>query len=164
MTSSSKRDAWLIDQLAKSKLFHQKLHEWGMLEVADRIDRVKGEELEWDELSISDKAWNKAIHHGIKPVIIFAHPHVLNTVSRSVSYYRMLAMVSQKSMNQVGLPVGRYEQENYFPDEQMAREIAQHFNTIISHIAEADEQIDCREFDIWRDGSGNTGARVLAEY
>lgn len=159
MTSSSKRDAWLIDQLAKSELFHQKLHEWGMLEVADRIDRVKGEELEWDELSISDKAWNKAIHQGIKPVIIFAHPHVLNMGSRSVSYYRMLAMVSQKSMNQVGLPVSRYEQENNFHDEQMAREIAQHFNTIISHLVEADEQIDCREFDIWRGMAAGTQAQ-----
>lgn len=98
MTSFGKRDAWLIDQLAKSQLFHQKLHEWGMLEVSARIEQVRGEDLIWDinQLSISEKAWNKSIHHGIKPVIIFAEPHVLITVSRWVSYYRMLAMVSQK--------------------------------------------------------------------
>jgi len=34
MTSSSERQAWLLDQLTKSEFFHQKLHEWGMLEVA----------------------------------------------------------------------------------------------------------------------------------
>lgn len=161
MTSSSTRDAWLVDQLAKSKLFHQKLHEWGMLEVSARIEQVKGEDLIWDinQLSISEKAWNKAIHQGIKPVIIFAHPHVLITVSRSVSYYRMLAMVSQKSMNQVGLPISRYEQGYNCPDEPIAGELSQHLNKIISHLVEADEQIDCREFDLWRGMAAGTQAQ-----
>ena len=30
MTLSDKKDAWFIDQIAKSELFHQKLHEWQM--------------------------------------------------------------------------------------------------------------------------------------
>jgi len=59
-------------------------------------------------LGISQKAWNKVIHRGIKPVLIFAHPQVLMSVSRAVGYYRMLAMVSQKSMNRVALPGTRY--------------------------------------------------------
>lgn len=123
-----------------------------MLEVAYQIEGVKGETLDWDgeKLGISQKAWNKVIHRGIKPVIIFAHPQVLMSVSRAVGYYRMLALVSQKSMNRVGLPGTRYEQESTFPDEQVALAIAQHLNKIISHLVETDEQIDAREFDLWR--------------
>lgn len=69
-------EAWSLDQLTKSEFFHQKLHEWGMLEVAYQVEKVRGETLDWDwdKLGISQKAWDKAIHRGIKPVIIFAHP------------------------------------------------------------------------------------------
>ncbi len=152
MASSGEREAWSLDQLTKSEFFHQKLHEWGMLEVAHRIEDVKGETLTWDweKLRISQKAWNKVIHQGIKPVLIFAHPQVLMSVSRAVGYYRMLAMVSQKSMNRVALPGARYEQGSAFPDEQVAWAIAKHLNNIISHLVETDEQIDAREFDLWR--------------
>lgn len=152
MTSSNRREAWLLDQLAKSELFHQKLHEWEMLEVADHIEQIRGESLDWnlEELEISLQAWNKAIHRGVKPVLIFTHPQVLISVLHSVSYYRMLAMVSQKSMNQVRLSTVRYEQQDVFPNEDISWEIAKHLNKIISFLVEADEEIDVREFDLWR--------------
>lgn len=145
-------EVWSLDQLTKSEFFHQKLHEWGMLEVAYQVEKVRGETLDWDwdKLGISPKAWDKAIHRGIKPVIIFAHPQVLRSVPRAVGYYRMLALVSQKSMHRVGLPSTRYEQESTCPDEQVALGIARHLNKIISHLIETDEQIDAREFDLWR--------------
>ena len=77
--SNSKKDTWFIDQIAKSELFYQKLHEWKMLEIAEKIEQIKGERLNWSskELGISKNAWNKVIHRGIKPVIVFAHPQVL---------------------------------------------------------------------------------------
>ena len=101
---SGVREVWAVDQLAKSEFFHQKLHEWGMLEVANLIDLVRGEDLVWvvGKLGISEKAWARVIHRGIKPVTVFAHPDVLIDVPRAVAYYRMLAMVSQKSMARVG--------------------------------------------------------------
>jgi hypothetical protein len=150
MTTSKKR-SWSIDQLAKSEFFHQKLHEWELMEVAQQIDEIKGEMLNWDRsrFEISDKAWNKVIHRGIKPIIVFAHPDVLISVPRSTGYYRMLAMVSQKSMNQVGLSTIRYE-EGQLPKFETAEIIAQHLNKIISKLVEADEKMDAREFDLWR--------------
>lgn len=149
--TASKKQSWSIDQLAKSEFFHQKLHEWELLEVAQRLDRIKGEKLNWDKsrLQISVKAWDKVIHRGIKPIVVFAHPDVLTTVSRSLSYYRMLALVSQKSMNQVGLSTIRYE-AGQTPKSDTAEAIAQHLNKIISKLVEADEKIDAREFDLWR--------------
>ncbi|MEJ5253083.1 MAG: XcyI family restriction endonuclease, partial [Armatimonadota bacterium] len=144
---------WFLDQLMKSTLFHQKVHEWGLLTVADAIEKVKGEQLTWSnltELGISQKAWDKVVHRGIKPVTVFAHPQVLMEVPRATSYYRMLAMVSQKSMRNIGLPVERYETTDDTPDLATAEAMARRLNHIISSLVEADEEIDKREFAIWR--------------
>ncbi|MDX2302939.1 MAG: XcyI family restriction endonuclease [Microscillaceae bacterium] len=144
--------AWYIDQLAKSEFFHQKLHEWKLIETAEHIEKIKGEKLAWDRstLGISEEAWNKIIHNGIKPVIIFAHPEILQKVTGSTAYYRMLAMVSQKSMNQVGNAVISFEIGAKQPDNEKATFLAYHINQIISHLIEGDEKINVREFDIWR--------------
>lgn len=143
-------EAWTLDQLAKSAFFHRKLHEWKLLEIADQIDQVRGENLNWDSLNISEQAWNKVIHRGIKPVVVFAHPFVLQTVQGSAGYYRMLAMVSQKSMKRVGISLDSYEAGKPIPNEAMAIIIAQHLNRIVSVLVEVDEAIDAREFDLWR--------------
>jgi hypothetical protein len=143
-------EAWTLDQLAKSAFFHRKLHEWNLLEIADQLDQVHGETLNWDNLNISEQAWNKVIHRGIKPVVVFAHPFVLQTVPGSAGYYRMLAMVSQKSMKRVGISLDSYEAGKPIPNEEMAATIANHLNRIVSVLVEADEAIDSREFDLWR--------------
>jgi hypothetical protein len=149
--ATSKKRSWTVDQLAKSEFFHQKLHEWELIEVAQQIDQIKGEALKWDHpgLEISARAWDKVIHRGIKPVLVFAHPEILTGISRSTGYYRMLAMVSQKSMNQIGLSTIRYEAGD-LPALEVARATAQHLNKIVSKLIEADETIDAREFDLWR--------------
>jgi hypothetical protein len=151
---SDRRARWRLDQVTKSEFFHQKLHEYGLLEVAYAIERIQGEKLDWDleSLGISEAAWNKIIHRGIKPVRIFAHPHILTTIPRSVGYYRGLAMVSLKSMNNIGLPVERHEKgDSKTPiGEQRSRQIAFRLNELISRLIEQDEQIDPREFDLWR--------------
>lgn len=144
--------AWFIDQLAKSAFFHQKLHEWQLIEIAEQIEQIKGEHLDWalDEFSISKSAWNKVIHRGIKPILVFAHPEILKQINGSTAYYRMLSMVSQKSMSQVGSAVTAFEQGNRLPNEAAAIKLANHFNRIISHLIEADETINAKEFDLWR--------------
>jgi len=145
-------ETWFLDQLTKSEFFHQKLHLWGLLTVADNLEQVKGEDLHWDcsALGITEKAWNKVIHRGIKPVKVFAHPDVLMRVPRAVGYYRMLAMVSQKSMSGVGLSVEAFEAGRRQPDQTISERIALHLNTIISRLVEADEVILEKEFDLWR--------------
>lgn len=147
------KEAWAIDQLAKSEFFHQKLHEWGILEVAKLIDLVRGEDLVWEagQLGISEKAWTRVIHRGIKPVTVFAHPHVLASVPRAVAYYRMLAMVSQKSMARVGLTTAGHEiSRRSSLSSENALALAEHLNRIICNLVEADETVDPREFDLWR--------------
>jgi hypothetical protein len=145
-------EAWSGDQWAKREFFHQKLHEWGLTEIAEALDRIKGESLTWDiaRLGIVESAWNKIIHRGIKPILIFAHPDVLQSVSQAVAYYRMLAMVSQKSMNNLRINVTRFENGQALPDVKHAWEIAIHLNPIISALIQPDTVINPREFDIWR--------------
>ena len=152
MMRSEKQRAWALDQLQKSLFFHKRLHDWKLIDVARQIEGVSGESLSWDllDLNISETAWNRIIHSGIKPIVVFAHPTVLMTVERSVSYYRMLSMASQKSMNQVGLATTRYEQTERYPNSEVARGIAQRLNTLICALIEQEREIEEREFDLWR--------------
>lgn len=152
--SRDKRERWLIDQVTKSEFFHQKLHEYGLLEIAYAIEDIRGENLDWNKenLGISENAWNKVIHRGIKPVRVFAHPYVLETVHRSVGYYQKLALVSLKSMNNVGMSITRYEAGyNKLPmSEQKTLKVCHRLNELISRLIESDDTLDPREFDLWR--------------
>ncbi|MBL7066048.1 MAG: XcyI family restriction endonuclease [Anaerolineae bacterium] len=152
--AQDKREIWLIDQVTKSEFFHQKLHEYGLLEIAYAIENVQGENLDWNkkDLGISEKAWKKVIHRGIQPVRVFAHPDVLRTVHRSVGYYQKLALVSLKSMNNIGLTITTYESgQNKRPmNQQKAEDVCRRLNELISRLIESDDVIDPREFDLWR--------------
>lgn len=152
MSENPGRSAWTVDQLTKSVFFHQKLHEWGLFDVAAKIEEVQGEQYMWDrdELGISDLAWEKVVHRGIKPVRVFAHPLVLSRVFRSTGYYRTLAMVSQKSMGKIGLSVTSYESGSRKPTSETGLKIAQNLNRIISHLVETDANMEASEFDLWR--------------
>ncbi len=160
--SNISKHSWSLDQIAKSSLFHSKVHEWGLLEVAEQIESLEGERYDWQDLEnlgIHPDAWSRVIHRGIKPVTVFAHPEVLCTVSRSTTYYRMLAMVSQKSMSRLGLDVKAFEDGTQFPSETVALQIAQHLNPIISRLVLEDDQISPRELDLWRGMAAGTQAQ-----
>jgi hypothetical protein len=101
-------------------------------------------------LNITFKAWNKVIHRGIKPIMVFVHPDVLKQNPMRVGYYRMIAMVSQKSMARVGLSVNKYEDGRTTLDNNAALEISKHLNKVVSILIEHDEKVDDREFDLWR--------------
>lgn len=62
----------------------------------------------------------------------------------------MISMASQKSKNRVGLTLGRYESGKASPEDKTALAIAKHLNQIISRLIEIDEQMNAREFDLWR--------------
>jgi len=149
-----KHERWLLDQTTKSAFFHQKLHEYELLKIAYALEEVRGEDLDWDleMLRISQTAWNKIIHQGIKPVRAFAHPTILMHIDRSIGYYRGLAMVSRKSMNNIGLSIERFETgKNKRPlEKKKAQAVARRLNELISQLIESDKQVDPREFDLWR--------------
>jgi hypothetical protein len=155
------KEAWFTDQLLKSRIFHRKLHEWGLIEIANDIEQIKGETYDWkiEELGISEEAWNKIVHRGIKPVRVFAHLRILLEKPKRVSYYRTLSMVSQKSMSKVGLPIVNYEAGKKRLNSKRALEIARHLNKIISELIIRDEVVNPREFDLWRGMAAGTQAQ-----
>ncbi|HID84796.1 MAG TPA: XcyI family restriction endonuclease [Anaerolineales bacterium] len=149
--------SWALDQILKGAFFHQKLHEWGLLEILEQIVAIGHREAanwSWPQqaLGISPRAWNKVIHQGIEPVKVFAHPRVLVSVAGAVGYYRMLALVSQKSMRNVGLPVESFElPQSRLPDEETALRLARHFNHLISRLVEEEtHSLREEEFLLWR--------------
>ncbi len=148
-----KQETWHLDQLAKSKLFHRLLHKWQLVEIAEEIETLQGEKYEWDcqKLGINERAWQKVIHRGVKPVQVFTHPKVLRENPKRIVYYRMLAMVSQKSMSNLGFAVENWETGRWTEiSEEQALKLACHLNEIISEIICEDEQIIERELDLWR--------------
>ena len=158
-----KQEAWRLDQLAKSRIFHRMLHEWGLMALAKEIEELRGENYDWSDrrdLGIKEQAWNKVIHHGIKPVKVFAHPKVLQENPRRVAYYRMLAMVSQKSMSNIGLSVEAWERGSHTKmDDDQALRLAQYLNEIISELICEDREVDERELDLWRGMTAGTQAQ-----
>jgi hypothetical protein len=150
-----KQEAWRLDQLVKSRIFHRMLHEWGLIDLAAEIEELKGENYDWSDrkdLGIKEQAWNKVIHRGIKPVKVFAHPKVLQENPRRVAYYRMLAMVSQKSMSNVGLPIAAWEKGSRTKkiDDTQAHHLARHLNEFVSELICEDPEVNERELDLWR--------------
>lgn len=153
MSNNQEKESWIADQLTKSSFFHQKLHDWGLLEIAQELEEIKGEDLEWDKekLNISESAWNKIIHRGIKPIMVFVHPDVLKSNPKRVGYYRMLSMVSQKSMSKVRLSVVSFEVgRSHGKNNLLLTNMPRHLNKIISALIEFDDVINDREFDLWR--------------
>lgn len=148
----SPSDSWTEEQQAKSLFFLAKLQNWRLQEIALAVEQFDGSSVDWNlsELKISEKAWNRVIHRGIAPVRVFAHPVVLQSVSQSTGYYRMLAMVSQKSMKRVHLDTEPYETGVGQPDEMTAKKLAAHFNAIISRLVENEAELNLRELDLWR--------------
>jgi hypothetical protein len=161
MASRDEPDPWLLDQLAKSQFFHVKLHTWELLETAEKINAFRGDQLSWnlEQLGIATEAWNKVIHHGVKPVRVFCHPVVLTSIARSTGYYRMLAMVSQKSMIRLRLATSAYEEGSRLPSPEAANAIAVRLNQIISQLLLDEERITESEFDLWRGMAAGTQAQ-----
>jgi hypothetical protein len=61
-------------------------------------------------------------------------------------------MVSLKSMSNINLSIERFEtgRSRRSLGEEKAEAVAQRLNELISRLVEADDQIDPREFDLWR--------------
>ena len=80
-----------------------------MLNILSKID---GSRYKWiqEELGIEQNAWDKITHSEIQPIMVFAHPEIVQNDTKRFMYYRQIAMISQKSMSYVGLQMGKFEE------------------------------------------------------
>ncbi len=165
MAKNIAQRSWLLDQLAKSSFFHEKLHEWELLEVLSHLKNAPATTWDWslEALEIAPDAWRVVVHSSnLTPIMAFAHPEALRTIPGAVRYYRMLSMVSQKSMQRVGLSVAAFEEKGILPDETTAWALARHFNKILSMLiaTEAHEAgLSRDEILLWRGMAAGTQAQ-----
>jgi len=155
-------NAWHSEQMLRSLFFHQKLHEWRLVALFDDLYALSGQAARWpwdlQHLGIDEEAWNKVIHRGIKPILVFAHPETLQQVPGSVAYYRMMAMVSQKSMQRIEHNVIALEEGRRLPSPSEALELSRRFNRIISVLIASDEILREEELWLWRGMSAGSQA------
>lgn len=91
-----------------------------------------------DDMMISEQAWEYVTGSGIEPKLVFAHPSVLREHPRASQYYRGLALLPQKRVADIAVPVSSWEdgsRKTPITDEQGSR-VARLYNAVISSIIE----------------------------
>ncbi len=91
-----------------------------------------------DDLMISEQAWEHVIGCGIDPKLVFAHPVVLRAHPSTSQYYRGIALLPQKRVADIAVPVSSWEdgsRKSRISDGQSVR-VARLYNAVISSIIE----------------------------
>lgn len=106
-------NTWKDEQKSKSLFMLQKLNEWGLETMLNTLSKIDGSAYEWsqDELGIEQNAWDKITHSEIQPIMVFAHPAIVQEDTKRFMYYRQIAMISQKSMSNIGLRINKFEED-----------------------------------------------------
>jgi hypothetical protein len=84
-----------------------------------------------------DKAALLCLDHATPPIpypFYFSTPLFLIEHPELILYYRNLAMVSRRAMQDLGLPTDIYEDSHIPPSDETALELARHFNGITSKL------------------------------
>jgi len=91
----------------KSTFFYDKLRSNGYFDLFMQIqslNSIVGKKLNWSQRNqwkISDLAWNVLEANKISPVLVFAHPKVLQLHPSLLKYYRSVAMLPQKGLKTI---------------------------------------------------------------
>ena len=91
-----------------------------------------------DDLMISQRAWEHVVGAGIEPRLVFAHPLLLEAYPRASQYYRGIALLPQKRVADIAVPVSSWEdgsRKGPITKEQ-GRQVARLYNAVISSIIE----------------------------
>lgn len=93
--------------LLKSTFFYNRLLTEGYFSLFAQIKKyakVEGDNLLWNHLEgwhISQEAWGTITENDIQPLLVFAHPKVLQLNPHFLKYYRSVAMIPQKGLKSV---------------------------------------------------------------
>ena len=91
-----------------------------------------------DDLMISEQAWEYAVSSDIGPKLVFAHPTLLQEHPRISQYYRGIALLPQKRVADIAVPVSSWEDgSRRLPiKEEQSLNVARLYNGVISSIIE----------------------------
>ena len=90
------------------------------------------------DLGISERAWHHVESLGIAPALVFAHPDVLIAHPHLSAYYRGIALLPQKRIQQLAGTVERWESGKLkrAPAASQALKVARVYNLVVSSIIE----------------------------
>ncbi len=91
-----------------------------------------------DDLMISEQAWSYTVRSGIEPKLVFAHPRLLREHPRTSQYYRGIALLPQKRVASIAVPVSSWEDDSRRRPVKYEHslEVARLYNGVISSIIE----------------------------
>ena len=91
-----------------------------------------------DDLMISEQAWEYVVGSGIEPKSVFAHPVLLREHPRTSQYYRGIALLPQKRVADIAVPVSSWEDGSRKAPirEEHGLSVARLYNGVISSIIE----------------------------
>ena len=91
-----------------------------------------------DALMISEQAWQFVAMSGIEPKQVFAHPVLLQRHPRTSQYYRGIALLPQKRVADIAVPVAAWEDGSRKAPITTAQSmsVAQLYNAVVSSIIE----------------------------
>ena len=130
----------LDDAIKRSAIVAARIKQRSDITLKEWIDNFS-EKLEFtplDDLMISEDAWNHVVAGGIEPKAVFAHPDILQTNPRLSEYYRGIALLPQKRVGPLAVPVVAWENPNRKRAIKVTHEkatlVARLYNAVISSI------------------------------
>lgn len=169
----------------KSTFFYNKLRSNGYFDLFSEIQNlasIEGSKLNWDRRAswgISEDAWQIVSQSHLDPMLVFAHPRILQLNPMFLKYYRSVAMISQKGLktlakvsNIEGIERGNYESGKL--PVRTVESIILILNDIISLVVSLSTNLDTNEIQgmmyatagtnidgSWRNSIGSEGERVI---
>ena len=128
------------DALYKSRLLSGLVRQRKDVALRKAVENF-GTELDFkplENLMISEAAWQDATAAEIEPKLVFAHPVLLQSLPETSQYYRGMALISQKQVQQLAVSVSGMEagsRSRMVPTSSCLK-IARLYNAVISSIIE----------------------------
>ena len=91
-----------------------------------------------DDLMISERAWDHVRDSRLEPKSVFAHPTLLGKHPKLSGYYRGIALLPQKRVAEIAVPVSSWEDGSRKAPvrDAQSKEVVRLYNAVISSIIE----------------------------
>lgn len=132
--------AKLDDARLRSTLMSERIRQRTDIELRTLIGTIENplNFLPLEGLMISEQAWKHVRDAGLDAKTVFAHPEVLSERPRLSAYYRGIALLPQKRVAEIAVPVSAWEdgsRRRPISDAQ-SKTVARLYNAVISSIIE----------------------------
>ena len=130
----------LDDMVLRSRILAEKIKQRTDQRQRNTIEK-NSDKFHFDDhesLAISSKAWNYVIDAKISPIMVFAHPGLIEKHPEISQYYRGMALLSQKQVQGMVANVASWENGSFKhrPTKDKCRDIARLYNLVISSLIE----------------------------